>query len=301
MGDRWNKNDVGGKSEYVWLPLSVRSGFPTVKWHDSWDLSVFDNATRFKRIDMVDDGVEVRLLDKYSDRWVSSKGNGYFIDDDNDATNVVFRFEATSNPYVWHLADVASGLYLESTFGSLKLAQKRDDISQEWRLELLDDGCYKIQSCQSRKVLTVSGSSQLANSAVFMAADNSTESQRFGLYFDSFVHDYKAADMFSKGYREDNLKQIALQQAYESAGLSDATIAESSVKVSYDAGHLVVSSPLALDVAELRVVEPCAAAFCSLSLLLWRQVRLLWVCRPLCRRGYISVISAPAMALRPSV
>lgn len=257
MGDRWNKNDVGGKSEYVWLPLSVRSGFPTVKWHDSWDLSVFDNATRFKRIDMVDDGVEVRLLDKYSDRWVSSKGNGYFIDDDNDATNVVFRFEATSNPYVWHLADVASGLYLESTFGSLKLAQKRDDISQEWRLELLDDGCYKIQSCQSRKVLTVSGSSQLANSAVFMAADNSTESQRFGLYFDSLVHDYEAADMFSKGYREDNLKQIALQQAYESAGLSDATIAESSVKVSYEAGQLVVGSPLALDVAQLRVVEPC--------------------------------------------
>lgn len=30
MGDRWDSGDVGGRSEYVWLPLSVRSGAPTV-------------------------------------------------------------------------------------------------------------------------------------------------------------------------------------------------------------------------------------------------------------------------------
>src|SRR5690606_28013180 len=31
MGDRWNPNDVG-KSHYVWLPISLRSGYPTVRW-----------------------------------------------------------------------------------------------------------------------------------------------------------------------------------------------------------------------------------------------------------------------------
>ena len=259
MGDRWNKNDVGGKSEYVWLPLSVRSGFPTVKWYESWDLSVFDNAARFKRIDAPADGAEVRMLDKFSDRWVSSKGNGFYIDNDNDGVNVDFRLEATDNPYVWHIIDVESGKYLESMYGSLKLGEKNGDVSQDWRLELLDDGCYKIQSCQSLKVLTVSGSSQLAGTAVFMSADNSTKSQRFGLYFDSRAHaDYKAADMFSKEYRASTERRMEEQQEYEeNAGIGSVAVAESPVSISCNDGgeSLEVESLCNLGRVEVRVAD----------------------------------------------
>lgn len=42
MGDRWNRNSPE-KSHLVWLPISMRSGYPIVKWYDNWNLSVFDN------------------------------------------------------------------------------------------------------------------------------------------------------------------------------------------------------------------------------------------------------------------
>src|SRR5690606_25572754 len=48
FGDRWNSGNVGA-SNYVWLPISLRSGYPTVRWYDKWDLSVFDDMYRYKR------------------------------------------------------------------------------------------------------------------------------------------------------------------------------------------------------------------------------------------------------------
>ena len=44
MGDRWNPKDpVDGR--YVWLPISFESEKPVIKWHDEWDLSVFNHST----------------------------------------------------------------------------------------------------------------------------------------------------------------------------------------------------------------------------------------------------------------
>ncbi len=222
MGDRWNSSDVGGKSEYVWLPLSLRSGAPTVKWHDSWDISVFDDCDRFKRIAAPADGAVVRILDKYSDRWISTAGNGFFIDDDDDNSNMEFRLEAVAgNPYHWRLVEAASGKYLESIFGSLLLSQDNGKPSQTWRLELEEDGCYKIQNVSDSKVLSVSGSSQLAGTPVFMSAYGAAASQSFGLYFDARKHDYEAADMFSSAYRAANATAIEEQKTFEqSAGIN---------------------------------------------------------------------------------
>lgn len=262
MGDRWNKNNVGS-SEYVWLPLSVRSGYPTVKWHDSWDLSIFDDAARFARIDEPVDGAELRILDKFSDRWMSTRGNSFFIADDNDDLNLTFRFEATDTPYRWRIANVATGLYLESTFGSLKFGERRDDESQLWRLELLADGTYHIESCQSGKVLTVAGSSQLAGTSLFMAAPGATDSQRFGLYFDTRAHaDYTAADMFGREYFATVAERMAEQAAFEEASL-DAVGADAPVALTYVDGALRLTGAAAeLIVADMagRIVARAALA-----------------------------------------
>lgn len=239
MGDRWNKNNVGA-SEYVWLPLSVRSGYPTVKWYDSWDLSIFDDADRFARIDLPVDGAELRILDKFSDRWMSTRGNGFFISDDNDDVNLTFRFEATENPYRWRIADTATGMYLESTYGSLKLAASSDDIAQLWRLELLDDGSYRLESCQSGKVLTVAGSSQLAGTSLFMSTPGATEAQRFGLYFDKTAHaDYQAADMFAKEYFATVAERMAEQDEYEASGVA-AVDADEHISLDCVGGELIL-------------------------------------------------------------
>lgn len=42
IGDRWTpKNPIEGS--YVWLPIEFEEGRPVIRWHDSWDLSFFDN------------------------------------------------------------------------------------------------------------------------------------------------------------------------------------------------------------------------------------------------------------------
>lgn len=41
MGDRWRpRNPIDGR--YVWLPILFEEGRPVIRWHDSWDLTVFD-------------------------------------------------------------------------------------------------------------------------------------------------------------------------------------------------------------------------------------------------------------------
>src|SRR5690554_782196 len=41
MGDRWRpRNPIDGR--YVWLPIVFEEGRPVIRWHDSWDLTVFD-------------------------------------------------------------------------------------------------------------------------------------------------------------------------------------------------------------------------------------------------------------------
>lgn len=255
MGDRWNSSDVGGKSEYVWLPLSVRSGAPTVKWLDSWDMTVFDDCNRFARIGALADGAVVRILDKYSDRWVSTKGNGFFIDDDKDETNIDFRLEATDNPYVWRIADVASGRYLESIYGSLMYSPANGQDTQLWRFELEEDGCYIIQNVDNHKVLTVSGSAQLANTPVFMSDQGATVSQSFGIYYDTREHaDYPRADMFSAAYRAANIKAMEEQADYESKEGVALPEAGATVSVAADGNDALVvdcaAGPVRISVAE---------------------------------------------------
>ncbi|MDE6134176.1 MAG: family 43 glycosylhydrolase [Muribaculaceae bacterium] len=267
MGDRWNSSDVGGKSEYVWLPLSVRSGAPTVKWYDKWDLSVFDNCGRFERIVAPADGLVVRLLDKYSDRWVSTKNNSIYIDDDNDATNMSIRLEATDNPYVWHLVDPATGNCLESVFGALSFAQPNGERTQDWRLSVQEDGCYKIQNMNDSKVLSVSGSAQLAGTPIFMSADGAATSQFFGLYFDSREYDYEAADMFSAAYRAANIKAMEEQRDYEASASLDVPGASEAFSVkTLDASSIAVTSAndaearVAVVAVSGRTVHSCTVA-----------------------------------------
>jgi len=224
MGDRWNSSDVGGKSEYVWLPLSVRSGVPTVKWYEKWDMSVFDNCDLYARITAPTDGATVRLLDKYSDRWISTTGNGFFIDDDN-ANNIDLCLEATDDPYIWKLKDESDGKYLDGTMGSLSYRTGDHNDTQLWRFILQEDGCYLIQNVSDGKVLTVSGSSQFAKTPVFLSKSGSTISQRFGLYFNTKTHgDYAKADYFSKEYTEKVSRQIEAQRKHEAEGTTMTVI-----------------------------------------------------------------------------
>ena len=41
IADRWNERNASD-GRYVWLPLHFRHGVPLIRWHDQWDLGIFD-------------------------------------------------------------------------------------------------------------------------------------------------------------------------------------------------------------------------------------------------------------------
>lgn len=208
MGDRWNRNDPG-KSHFVWLPISMRSGYPVVKWYDQWDLSVFDNMYRYKRAESIIDGNIYSLLEKTSDRLISKPVNGFSIANDNEEINLNFKFIKTNTPNVYRLKDIKTGKFLESVFGTLRLNPEKKDDAQCWRFNLQEDGYYKIENVKDKKYISVSGSNTFDGTNLYLAESSKTLMQDFAVYFDSDKYKYKEADIFSASYRAKNRKLMA--------------------------------------------------------------------------------------------
>lgn len=203
MGDRWNSSDVG-RSHYVWLPISMRSGYPTVRWHEEWDLSVFDDMYRYKRAKEIKGGNIYSLLEKQSNRLVSRKGNGGLtLENDEDEVNLNIELIPSSTPNVFRIKDSKSGNFLTSLFGTLRWNGAKEDDFQLWSFELLPDGYYNIKNVQDNKYLTVSGSSTFAGAGIYLTELSNRHMQDFAVYFDSEKYNYEESDIFSKNYREE--------------------------------------------------------------------------------------------------
>lgn len=214
-GDRWNSGNIQS-SKYVWLPLSVRSGYPAVRWYDSWDLSFFDHMYDMKRAKELADGMECYILDRYSNRFVSRPQSVLTIEDDG-STNLMFRLHATDDPYAFRIEDTTTGKYMQAVYGTMRwMTDNADEMAQKWYFILQEDGCYKIKNVADGSCLSVSGNSTLAGSGIYLNEDSKTIHQTFGIYFDSVKHDdYEEADMWSRSYREENLRKMEIQTAIE--------------------------------------------------------------------------------------
>lgn len=220
-GDRWNSGNVQS-STYVWLPLSVRSGYPTVTWHDTWDLSVFDNMYQMKRAAKLVDGMEFYFLEKYSNRMISRPKSSLTLEDDG-ASNLCFVLHATSNPWQFKVEDKSTGKYMQSAFGTMRWQAQSDDVAQLWKFDLQEDGYYRLVNVADNTTLSVSGNSTQAGTTLYLSDNGKNIHQSFGVYFDSKAHaDYEEADMYSKTYREENKKIIeettAIQTVEEKVG-----------------------------------------------------------------------------------
>ena len=216
MGDRWSSSNVQS-SKHVWLPLSVRSGYPTVQWLESWNLSVFDEMYRMKRMKVIEDGSEGYLLEKYSNRIISRPKSSLTIENDG-SSNLALIFHHGSSPFTYKIEDKATGKYLESVFGTTRWQVASDAVAQEWIFWLEEDGYFRIENASDGVCLSVSGNTTEAGTTIYMAAASKDVHQSFAPYFDSVVHpDYEEANMWSKSYVEEN-RQTMTQQA-EAVGL----------------------------------------------------------------------------------
>lgn len=195
MGDRWNPNDVGN-SRYVWLPISMRSGYPTVQWYDEWDLTVYDKMYRYKRAAEITNGHVYALLERQSNRLISNVQNSFAIADDNDDINLNFVFETTATPNVYKLKDIDTGQYLTNIFGSLRLIPAANDQTQNWKFTRQKDGYYLVSNEKDNKFISVSGNNTFNGTNLYLT--DKGRSHYFAVYFDSYKYHYKAADIFSK-------------------------------------------------------------------------------------------------------
>lgn len=201
FGDRWNPSNVGG-SHYVWLPISVRSGYPTVRWYDNWDLSVFDSMYRYKRAKNIMGDHTYALLEKYSNRLVSKPANGFTIAHDDDEINMNLIFIATDKADVFKLKDSKTGKFIDSMFGTLRLNPEGSKESQMWQFTNLPDGYYQIKNMADGKYLTVSGSSTFNGTNLYLSELSPKLKQDFAVYFDSDKYKYEEADIFSATFQD---------------------------------------------------------------------------------------------------
>lgn len=248
MGDRWNSGNVQS-SKYIWLPVSIRSGYPAVRWYDRWNLSIFDNMYRYKRVAEVEDGGEYCLLERNSDRVVSRPKSSLSLEDDGES-NIFFVFHKTDIPYIYKIEEKATGKYIESLFGSLRFQTEADKDTQKWVLVLEEDGYYHIQNYSDGACISVSGNETMAGTPVYLNEKDKNIHQSFALYFDSEKHpEYVEADMYSKSYREKNRELMAAQdEAMSIEGISgsqdlysDITVADGHVTISGMQGSTVVT------------------------------------------------------------
>ena len=211
MGDRWNSSNVGS-SKYVWCPLSIRSGYPAVRWYDSWDLSVFDNMYQKKRLKELTDGAEIYFLEKYSDR-IMSRPSGSWVLRDDEESNTLFVLHTTDTPYVYTIEQQNSGKMLESVFGTLRLSNQSDADSQKWIFRLEEDGYYKITNYADGYVFSTSGNSTQEGTGVYLNSPDGSIHQSYGVYYDSTAHpEYEEAQMYTRAYFEENLKKMEEQE-----------------------------------------------------------------------------------------
>lgn len=240
MGDRWSSSNIQS-SKHIWLPLSVRSGYPTVRWYDEWNLSVFDDMYRMKRMKELTDGAEFYLLEKFSNRLVSRPKASLSLENDGNA-NLCFILHKTSKPYVYKIEEKATGKFMESVYGTTRWQDEADRLGQEWMLWLEEDGYYRIENVDDKTCLSVSGNTTEAGTTLYLSEANTSVHQSFGFYFDSQVHpDYQEADMYGKSYRPTN--RAAMQEQSQTVGLEEIRQEETKTIYSLD-GHKVESQRL---------------------------------------------------------
>ncbi len=227
-GDRWNPNNVGG-STYVWLPLSVRSGYPTVRDFTTWNLDdIMKGMYRFKRADKMEAGKVYSLLECNSNRLVAKVGEyaGFKLTD-NDDNAMQFMFEATSDQYEWLIKDVKSGRYWTIDEGRLRETADKGDPYAVWTFILQPDGYYKIYNRKAGLCVSPVGYSRNEGTYLEVAGMLEDNTQKFGVYFDSDAFDYKEAPMFTKAYfdkvAEDVKKQNFKLDAVEDNSFVEAT------------------------------------------------------------------------------
>lgn len=227
VGDRWNSSNVGS-SKQVWLPLSLRTGHPVVRWYKEWNMDAFKDVDRYRRAAAVGTEHPYVLIEKFSDRFIGNKNGRPVLTDNGPAEAMQFTFiPVEGKKYTYYIKEEGTGTYLESSLGSLRMSPTRPaGEAGQWFMHVEEEGTYLIRNLDSQKYLAVSGASTAPGMAIYLADGLEGKHASFGLYADVTVYpDEPLAPMYKRAYRDDNARLMAEQEAYlESAGIDGVSV-----------------------------------------------------------------------------
>lgn len=271
MGDRWKGGDYFndanvGESWHIWLPIDMRSGYPIIHFYPEWDLSLFDQLNRYRRVAKCEEGKTYLLLSKNANRILSEKDGKLSLTEDDDAINLSFRIAEKDGYYI--LVDVASGRALDAADGHLALRDSSGSLEQQWRITSAGgDGYYYFTPRTSTSsALTNFSASPTANGIVGLASANKDASCQFAFCFDSRKYDYEpiydesdgsyAQWIESKGYRRvistdveefvmaDRLQDNPLSISMEKGGVTLFSLCDQNVMIWTLEGRMIQSLDL---------------------------------------------------------
>lgn len=206
MGDRWKGGEYFsdanvGESWHIWLPIDMRTGYPIMRFYADWDLSIFDEINRYRRVEKVEDGKTYVLLSKNANKVLSLKDGKMQLTEDDDDINLSLKATKTADGS-YTLTDEESGLALDASNGQLSMAPAGNTPSQRWKLtdSGTHDGYYYLSPASNNNVaLTNYSASPTANGVVGLNTASKTTACQFAFCFDSEKYDLEPISDESDG------------------------------------------------------------------------------------------------------
>ncbi|MCQ2207911.1 MAG: hypothetical protein MJZ02_06815 [Paludibacteraceae bacterium] len=218
MGDRWKGGDYFsdanvGESWHIWLPIDMRTGYPILRFYGEWDLSLFDQLNRYRRVEKFEEGKEYVLLSRNANRIFSDKSGKFMLTEDNDELNT--RFRICGNGKGQHLlVNTENGKALSVVAGNLCWEDSTGSNSQLWNITKAGNDGYYYLSPTSNSALVLSNlcATTTANGIAGLAKAGNTLGNRFAFCFDSKKHHYTPISDESDGSYRKWIESLGYEQ-----------------------------------------------------------------------------------------
>lgn len=229
MADRWISTNVGS-SPYVWLPISMRTGHPTLSWYDQWDISVFDSINSIQKVTNIVEGENYYILSQLSDKLLSFNNGVITQWKDDSSRNIILKVEKSGNAY--RIRNSVTGQYLTATTYLYFSDSNLSDNSQLWTFRDAGNSFYQLISSYSGKCIDVLSSNTLNGATLRLYAPSNDLTKSFNQNWAFFK---KVGTVF--------------------AGLESETIQKTQLYPTIIKDHITVELPSGVNSGTIRIIN----------------------------------------------
>ncbi len=254
MGDRWKGGDYFtdanvGESWHIWLPIDMRTGYPILRFYEEWDLDLFDQMNRYRRVAEVEEGKEYVLLSRNANRILSDREGKLLLTEDNEEQNISFRISKNTQGN-YRLVNSKTGNALTFKDGNLCWEDSTNSNNQLWNMTKAgNDGYYYISPKDNNNLqLANLCATPTSNGIVGMAKSSTNLSNRFAFCFDSKAHDYTPIGNESDGSYKRWMESLGFEATDSQLLPAEPTTPTSNMIVGLEEHALSIKSLIEQDI-----------------------------------------------------